>query len=106
MLSKEIMNNIKFIANHYGYLQYGQTIEECSELILAIRKYQRMMESSNININECLKLKNHIIEEMADVVCMIEQLKNIVPVKDDEIEKEIELKVKRQLKRIEEEKNN
>lgn len=106
MLSKEIINNIKFISDHYGYLQYGQTIEECSELILAIRKYQRMMESSNINKNECLKLKNHIIEEMSDVFCMIEQLKNIVPVKDDEIEKEIELKVKRQLKRIEEEKDN
>ena len=106
MISDKTMNDIKFISNYYGYLQYGQTIEECSELILAIRKYQRMIESGNLTIDNCKELKNNIIEEMADVFCMIEQLKNIVPVKDDEIEKEIELKVKRQLKRIEEEKNN
>lgn len=100
MISKETMSNIKFIANHYGYLQYGQTIEECSELILAIRKYQRMMESGNLDGNECIELKNHIIEEIADVCCMIEQLKYIIPTSRDDIEKMINSKVKRQLKRI------
>lgn len=105
MISDKTMNDIKFISNYYGYLQYGQTIEECSELILAIRKYQRMIESGNINDDNLKELKNNIIEEIADVYCMIEQLKNIVPIKDEQIEKEVKLKVERQLKRIDREKN-
>lgn len=101
MLSNKTMNDIKFIADHYGYSQYGQTIEECSELILAIRKYQRMIESGKLDINDLKKLKDHIIEEMADVYCMIEQLKYIIPTSTDNIESLIDSKVERQLKRIE-----
>lgn len=57
------------------YGRYNQTemiIEECSELIQAIQKYKRDGSSSS---------KDHVCEEIADVIIMIEQAKIIFSAK-------------------------
>lgn len=61
------------IINHYGVdRQYNQLIEECSELIQAICKYKRddLLQSDNDIVTTA-----NIIEEIADVENLIEQLK-------------------------------
>lgn len=49
--------------------QLDQAIEECSELILALCKYKRYSD----NITE--EIYDNVIEEIADVQIMIDQLK-------------------------------
>lgn len=62
-------NNLLRIINHYGYeKQSRKTIEELAELTVAINKY--------IDDPEENKFKN-LIEEIADVEIMIQQLKII-----------------------------
>lgn len=60
-------NGITKIAEYYGLsAQLDQTTEECAELIQAINKYKR---------NTCISTKENILEEIADVEIMLEQIK-------------------------------
>jgi NTP pyrophosphatase (non-canonical NTP hydrolase) len=48
--------------------------------------------------------REHIVEELADVLVMLKQLQYYFNIEDEEVEKIAEFKIERQLKRIEEEK--
>lgn len=48
--------------------------------------------------------KEHIAEELADVMVMLKQLQYYFNIEDEQVEKVAEFKIERQLKRIEEEK--
>lgn len=86
------------IADHYGFdNQLEQTIEECSELILAIQKYKRDGKPTE-------RLKE-LMGEVADVSIMIIQLKYLLGVTETTDQIEVQ-KVERQLKRIEGENKN
>ena len=98
---------IKKIANHYTFKkQSGQLIEECAEIIQAIRKYNRFEEGLVTDediltsANDSNMLIQNIIEEIADVEIMLEQTKYLLHINPDAIEKIKENKVDRQLKRI------
>ena len=81
---------IKTIADHYGLNnQMMQTVEEMGELTQAIVKVFR-----NGLDNE----RDNLIEELADVEIMIEQLDYLLG--DNQIEKVKEYKIKRQINRI------
>lgn len=90
-----IDERIKKIAEHYGFgAQAQKTIEESSELITAIVKFQ------NFRSHESFV---HLIEEVVDVGIMIEQLKLFIcSTKEDNerYEKTREYKLNRQIKRI------
>lgn len=102
----------KSIIEHYGLnpqLKYIQT--EIFELNEAIIKY-KVAEEENV-ISSALgeppiwnmeKLKEDIMEEMADVQMMLGQFKVHFDIKDEEIDKIMNFKADRQLKRIEQEK--
>lgn len=92
------------IINHYGIdKQYDQLIEECSELIQAICKYKRddLLQSDNNIVTTA-----NIIEEMADIENLIEQIKlkdkfigvGVVKVKEHKVNRELE-RIKNRLKR-------
>lgn len=90
----------KQIFNHYGLdLQLDQLVEECSEVIQAACKYKRRCRDLNNP-----RILGSLIEEIADVKNLIEQLE----LSDDYIARRVEelkeSKVKRQIKRIEKEK--
>ena len=91
------MNNglyyeLKPIIDHYGeQAQKIQAVEEMSELIKELCK----------NINGRAIDKEHITEEMADVIIMIEQLKIIYNNKET-VNKVIAEKIKRTQERIKE----
>lgn len=82
------MNNIKKIVNHYGEeAQAHKAIEELNELAVAIAHQD----------------KEAMLEEMADVYIMMEQLKEFDFFDYDKFSDMVVYKLQRQIKRIEEE---
>lgn len=80
--------NIKRIADHYGKdNQAIKTIEELSELIQAIAK------------GFTFEYRDHIIEEIADVEIMLEQMKYLMGIKED-VDIVKKNKIERTLKRM------
>ena len=83
---------VKEIADHYGLKnQLRQLAEECCELSVE--------SSHSARIGTTVK----IIEEIADVMIMIEQVIYLAKIDKCDIEDCINYKINRQLKRIEEE---
>ena len=79
------------IANHYGYTaQSDIMIEECGELVQAICKLRRAWSDERLD---------NVKEELADVLIMARQLR--VMLGADDIDRIINNKLDRQLKRIE-----
>ena len=85
------------VVTRYGErYQREMAIEECSELIKALCKYDRYYADEDVD-KRILRL--NIIEEMADVSIMIDQLKLMFDHNDD-FEQTKESKLKRLAKRI------
>lgn len=88
-----ITNMCREIADRYGYpAQSNQLMEECAELIQAVNKYKRYGN------DEALK---NFIEEIADVEIMLEQIKYLLGVKEDDIEGVKLYKLRRVLSSVE-----
>lgn len=77
-------------------------MEELSELQKAISKLVRNPEEKTKPL-EFKGLRNNLIEEMADVIICMDQLKEYYKVKASEIQSVINSKQGRQAKRLEEE---
>ena len=86
---------IKTIADHYGIKkQLRQLAEECSEL--AVEASHSARKGTTVKI----------IEEIADVQIMIEQIIHLAEIDRCDIQDCINFKLDRQMKRIEKEKDN
>lgn len=79
-----ISEEIKKIADHYGYnAQSNQLIEECAELIQAINKHKRAqgsLKEERYNI-----AFDNLLEEIADVEIMLEQIKHLLEIPEEDI---------------------
>ena len=85
------------ISEFYGYdAQSRQLIEEMAELTQAINKAWRMGN----DFDNLLVQKRNIKEEIADVYIMLEQMKYLLNIYEDDIETIINRKILRQLERI------
>ena len=97
--------NKKFldIITHYGVmpqLKYFQSeVFELNEAIIEAEEFKRFNDRYNM-----FNFQN-IAEEIADVVVMLKQLQHYYNISDEQIMKNIDYKVERQLNRIKEEKN-
>ena len=81
------------IAKHYGEAnQLNQLQEELGELIVAVNKYRRNAENLT-----------NLVEEIADVEIMLQQIKCLLNLNPEYIEKITANKLLRQEKRISEE---
>lgn len=89
-MTKEQTTKALIICNAYG--SRAQMIKCCEEL----------SELSTAILHHVNKGENHkaILEEMADVYIMLEQLKSMIPYDDAALDKEIEFKLTRQLGRL------
>lgn len=74
--------------------QLLQTVEECAELIQAINKWRRSKDLENIK-----DAVEHLSEEAADVIIMMEQLKIIIG--EHKINWWIDFKLQRLAERLE-----
>ena len=87
-------DKLRMIADHYGIKkQLRQLAEECSEL--AVEASHSARKGTTVKI----------IEEMADVEIMIEQIIYLAKIDKCDIEDCINYKLDRQIKRIKEEKD-
>lgn len=88
------MTDIEKIALHYGFTsQSRQTIEEMAELTVALSKMHREYNIEHFN---------NLVEELADVQIMLNQMIYLTSSRND-IEKIMQEKIQRQLDRIEKE---
>ena len=93
------MDILEKAIRHYGVEnQMMQSMEECSELIQAISKCIRYKDD--------IVAKQHLTEEISDVLIMIDQLKIILDIKDYEINCYRDYKLNRLNRRIENEKKS
>ncbi len=76
--------------------QLNMVQEECAELIQAISKYKRAIASKNVNATR--SSRENIVEELADVMIMQEQLKIMLNITEFEL---MEYRIKK-LTRLEE----
>ncbi len=90
MLNKK---NIKEIIGHFGEtMQLQKTVEEFAELSVELIKHSHGKDR-----------RKQIVEEMADVIIMLEQVVRILNIKDEEIEEVMNMKIQRTLDYIDEE---
>ena len=87
---QEVLETI--IAGGYN-IQSLIAMEECAELQKAISKLIRYGDEDKENYS-------NLVEEMADVIICLEQLKMMYQVTDDELKTMIERKHNRNMKRI------
>lgn len=81
-------------AEHFGRdRQLQQAIEECSELIQAISKYNRLLNGEYAGKDK--KIIANLVEELADVEICIEQLKHFLKISESKINSVKEFKIKR-----------
>lgn len=77
----------KKIGRHFGFdAQSNQLIEECAELIQEVNKYKRATKGNGIPVDKAkaeLALDN-LKEEVADVEIMLEQIKDLLELDDEE----------------------
>jgi NTP pyrophosphatase (non-canonical NTP hydrolase) len=93
------MDILEKAIKHYGpENQMMISMEENSELIQAISKCLRYKDN--------IEARNNLVEEVADVLIMIDQLKIIMDIKDYELECYRRYKLERLERRIENEKKS
>lgn len=91
---------IPYIAGVYGEeKQLIQTAEEAAELAQAALKRYKGMVSENTSVEKTIADREHLAEEIADVLIMIEQITYAEGFEDD-VRKIIDEKIQRQIDRI------
>ena len=96
--TSDINPDIRKIAEHYGAEpQMNKAVEELYELIYAVIGYEA---------NPCPETKLALIDEIADVTVMIEQLRYFADISRGEVNERVRFKVERTLGRIAEDKKN
>lgn len=88
-----------FIDEYGAGAQVDQTVEELSELIKALMKWKRPKVSR-------AHARADIIDEIADVRIMCRQMELLFETEEGEVEQRIDYKLRRQLKRIAEGRDN
>lgn len=90
--SYEMKEKEKEIIEYYGVMPQLKHLQgEMFELTEAVINYENEMTKANLS---------HIIEELADVQVMVDQLKTYYKVSNSDLNKEMEYKVNRQINRI------
>lgn len=102
MSREERLAKLVVIMNHYGFEKQAEMfIEECSEAIQAVQKFKRVRWDESSDCVDVKAAREHLCEEVADVLVMAEQMYNFLDT--EEIERIRAEKINRQLERIREE---
>lgn len=110
-MCKSISDQNKENGRYYGYeAQSNQLVEECAELIQAVNKYRRaksrgqvfspLLEPSQADKDREQVALDNLVEEIADVEIMLEQVKDLLQIPEEDIEAIKLYKVNRTKERI------
>lgn len=97
MTDKKYTKSMEKSIDNYGQVQLLIACEEMGELIQAISKMERVMDSKSKKLRK--KLKAHIVEEIADVLIVLDELMLYYDIDIDDIEKVKDEKITRLKKR-------
>lgn len=98
-----LAEEIKNIADHFGYEeQREQLVEEMAELIQALNKYRRATKGSTGLTNKAKIALDNVVEEIADVEVVLEQIKYLLQIPQEDVVAMKVFKVNRTLERIKE----
>ena len=99
MRAKRNLRELNYkVADYYGYeAQSNQLVEECAELIQAVNKYRRARAADKDREQVAL---DNLVEEIADVEIMLEQVKDLLQIPEEDIEAIKLYKVNRTRERI------
>ncbi len=98
-MTQKQLRNLNDIVTIYGDgPQVDMCIEECAELQKALLKYRRETNKSFSNPEKVKAAKEAIIDELADVSIMVEQMKIIYGY--EAVEDRIDFKIGRQMQRL------
>lgn len=98
-MTQEQLRNLDIIVTIYGdNQQVDMCIEECAELQKALLKYRRETRKAFPETENVRAAKAAIIDELADVSVMVEQMKIIYGY--EEVEERIGFKIDRQMERL------
>ena len=90
-------DNEKRVADYYGLdAQINQSMEEMAELIQALNKFRRSNGTKPLILND-------VIEEIADVEIMLDQLKYLLHISQKRVDGVKDYKVNRAILRIDSE---
>lgn len=96
-MTEEQKKKVRDIAAHYGSdSQNEKAVEECAELIVAIKHMEKKVKTASEALNICRNLAG----EIADVRIMCEQLAYLYGI-GELVKEQIEFKISRQLDRME-----
>lgn len=101
-MCKKLSDQNKENAKYYGYeAQSNQLIEECAELIQAVNKYRRVAGIGQpVDADKKEVALGNLVEEIADVEIMLEQIKYLLQIPEEDIEAIKIYKVNRTKERI------
>ena len=89
------MSNLE-VADYFGYeIQSEQLVEECAELIQAVNKYRRARGIGQPTALSEEAAFGNLIEEIADVESMLEQMKYLLKIPQEMIDAIKEVKTER-----------
>ncbi len=95
------------IIDYYGWDKQLKYIHsEYFELDEAILDYENYIDLVDMELNTKTQLKNHIAEEIADVMVMLKQFQYAYNISDKYIEDMMNIKIDRQLDRIKDGEDN
>lgn len=98
MMKKDFLK----IIEHFGIRnQMKKLNEECYELIEAIANYQDIEPFTTEDTNFKAIFKNHVIEEIADCLVLINQFIEYYKIDNNDVAKIMQEKINRTLDRIE-----
>ncbi len=102
-MNNEMIEKLKHIINHYGInAQQRQFTEEVFELQEAITLMETFDNVKTISVIE-ESYKKDIAEEIADCMVMLNQFKEYYNITDEQLNRQIEYKINRQIERIQKE---
>lgn len=96
--------DLLYLISHYCYnVSIALQVEECAELIQAVNKYRRVETGLGQPVAEDKKAiaRDNLVEEIADVELMLEQVKYLLQIPEDELLAVKTFKVNRTRERME-----
>lgn len=100
-MCKSVSEQNKENGKYYGYeAQSNQLVEECAELIQAVSKYRRARGKGQVTTEKEQMALDNLVEEIADVEIMLEQIKHLLQIPEEDIQAIKLFKVNRTKERI------
>lgn len=95
------------IINNYGVIpqlkHFNSEVFELTEAIITFEKSEDESEYSGVSVSRLAQEREHIIEELADCLVMIDQFRLYYDIDIEELKEVMKFKIDRQLDRMKEE---